>query len=121
MTQIPRSRMARALIGEWRRRADEYRISDPATADAYARCADELNELDVLAGSGTDGMAASDRTDAAAVAPWIVAGGLALGVVGIAQQVARRRRRSWRSLREDLVVDVNGATPPHGDKLLRHV
>jgi hypothetical protein len=120
MTHIPSPFMVpRALVGEWRRRADEYRLSDPAAAEAYARCADELYASDAHADSLTDSPLAHDqpgfRMDVAAAAPWLVAGGLALGVLGIARQVVRRPRRARR---EYLMADSRAATPPHGDKLL---
>ncbi len=48
MTHIPpQFRTATVLITEWRRRAAEYGASNAGAAEAYERCANELERLDV--------------------------------------------------------------------------
>ena len=48
MTHMPAQfRVPTVLIQEWRRRAADSRLSNPAAADAYERCASELEQLDV--------------------------------------------------------------------------
>jgi hypothetical protein len=48
MTHMPAQfRVPTVLIQEWRRRAADSRLSNPAAADVYERCASELEELDV--------------------------------------------------------------------------
>ena len=56
MTHVPpQFRKPQVLVDEWRRRANAFRMSDPAVAEAFAQCADELSELDVHTESATDG------------------------------------------------------------------
>ena len=119
MTHVPpQFRMPRVLIDEWRRRADEYRTTDPAVAQAYDRCAAELWELDVHTESGTDGRPIyASRMDV--IAPWLAASALGFGIIGFAREVTRRQTRSSRPLRSRMAADSHGMTPPHGDKLPR--
>ncbi len=118
MTHVPpQFRMPRVLIDEWRRRAEQCRISDPTTADAYDRCADELLELDVHTESGTDGrpIYASSMEN---IAPWLAASALGIGIVGLVSELARRQRRVSGRLPSRMTPDSHDLTPPHGDKLL---
>ena len=125
MTHVPpQFRMPQVLIDEWRRRADECRMTDPAAAEAYDRCADELCELDVHTETATDGTPLHAPTAFAMdrVAPWLAAGALGAGVLGLLRGVARRRAHSGDTLRRaPLVADPHDVTPPHGDKLLRQM
>ena len=121
MTHVPpQFRKPQVLVDEWRRRANAFRMSDPAVAEAFAQCADELSELDVHTESATDGTPLDgDWTlRMGAVAPWLAASALGVGVIGLVWETARRRHVSdrWRGR---LVADRHDATPPHGDKLLR--
>jgi hypothetical protein len=119
MTHVPpQFRIPKVLIDEWRHRADEYRLTDPAVAQAYDRCAAELWELDVHTESGTDGRPLyASRMDV--IAPWLAASALGFGIVGFAREVTRRRRRSSRLVPPKTTPDGHSVTPPHGDKLLR--
>ena len=122
MTHVPpQFRMPRILIDEWRRRASQCRLFDPASAEVYDRCADELGELDVHTETATDGTSLDRpgpiRMDA--VAPWLAAGALGVGVLGLMREVARRRQPSSAPTRLRLVNRRHAVTPPHGDTLRR--
>lgn len=119
MTHVPpQFRMPSVLIDEWRRRADQCRMSDPTAADAYERCADELRELDVRTEAATDGSPLyASRMEA--MAPWLAVGALGVGLLGFARAVTHRQRRTFRLLRSEMTPDKHDVTPPHGDKLLR--
>jgi len=124
MTHVPpQFRMPRILIDEWRRRASQCRLHDPASADAYERCADELSELDVHTEAATDGTPLSGQRSVRidALMPWLAAGATGIGVVGLMREMARRRRPLSKPLRPRIVARPDELTPPHGDKLRRQL
>lgn len=48
MTHVPpQFRTVNVLMEEWRQRAAELNVSDSSAAEAYRRCADDLERLDV--------------------------------------------------------------------------
>jgi hypothetical protein len=76
------------LVSEWRRRAAEQRAQSPAAADAYEKCAKELEELDVH----TEGAPAGTETLQTRVDPRMVrlAVGLAAGAMVVAALASAR-------------------------------
>ncbi len=121
MTHVPpQFRMPRILIDEWRRRASQCRVNDPTSAEVYERCADELSELDVHTESATDGtpLDAQRPVRMDAVVPWLAAGTLGIGVLGLMRELTSRRMPRSGPPRPRIIPRRDEVTPPHGDKLL---
>jgi hypothetical protein len=111
--------MPAVLIEDWRRRARECRMSNPAGAEVYEQCADELEQLDVHTEAATDGSPLPFRRGlpmaAASYVPWLAVGAVVAGVLG---GVRGSRRRASRARPMGTRYTSRDVTPPHGDKLL---